>query len=924
MRKLLVGSGCFFIFLIALPRLFFTPFALPPLLPLPYLHLSLPCSEVSPPLHQRGFALLFTGLSGGGKTTIAHGLIQRLSGLLPTRRLTFLDGDVVRTHLSRGLGFSLSDRAANVERIGWVAAEAARHGGIVLAAPIAPLHAGRRAFRKMVEGASAGAFTIYVAAPLATCAARDVKGLYAAAAGGRTDLTGVSHPFEGPDEGVDLVLDSSAVSVDDSVAMIIAMLTRSGYISASGEGSGAGAAETGADLTPLELGLLGALKEADAAKEKDKGKDKGKDKAAVVPAAVPASPAVTRLLPFFTKGTADVLSVVPALSATEGSNEAAPGSAAAALALTPPGDATPSGLGFCSAGWDRMVVTLALATSSSKSKSPALSAVPLYGGLPMQASLAFPSVASSVRRDPRTGGILAPPATLALAAGAGAAGAFAAGEINAAARAAATPGSAASALAPVRLSAAYLTAAERVAAAGAGDEKAAAAIVANLTGAGAGAEAVPLQEMGGVASKGMVPDVSLLAAARAVLAGASATGAAAPAGSGLASLPEPARVFASFNLWAHMRWSWHKGLPEPAEDGGAGAVVAGSPGAAAAASFAVPRPLSVFASAPSALLPQLPHMLRLDPCLRAVVLTHGSPSSTLDESKGAGSGTGAFDFTASALHVHALELAAQALAADAADAARAQALAAAEEVDEDAAVDASADADAAAVDAVANADADADADVPPPPPAPAKKSGAAAAASASGRKLLEQAKPKSKAAAPAAPAAAPAPGSLASRMSKSKAQAQARPAAASTGKLAAGIGAVKAPASVPVAVDVPAPSEEALLAAAAEIYAKLLAPAAQGLAASAKALAASFPKRVLAVQVNDAASAAWMLRSHLASLRGAPAAAAAAGDSAALQSLLLSALAPTAAAGGGNAPASPDAPPAEAAELQSRIRAFFA
>ena len=151
--------------------------------------------SLMPPLHRRGFVLFFTGLSGGGKTTITRGLISRLQSLLPTRRVTVLDGDVVRTHLSKGLGFSIADRNTNVARIGWVAAETARQGGVVIASAIAPFEAGRAGAHRLVEAAGAGWLTIHVATSLATCAVRDVKGLYRSAGTGRIDLTGVSHPW---------------------------------------------------------------------------------------------------------------------------------------------------------------------------------------------------------------------------------------------------------------------------------------------------------------------------------------------------------------------------------------------------------------------------------------------------------------------------------------------------------------------------------------------------------------------------------------------------------------------------------------------------------------------------------------------------------------------------------------------------------
>ncbi|RYG57340.1 adenylyl-sulfate kinase [archaeon] len=166
---------------------------------------------------------------------------------MPTRRITFLDGDVVRTHLSKGLGFSISDRNDNVARIGWVAAELVRQGGVVLASAIAPFTASRTSFRDTVAATGGGMFTIFVSSSLKVCAARDVKGLYELAASGRTDLTGVSHPYELPDSGVDLLLDTDKLSVDDSVAAIVTMLLNAGYLDA---------ASLVQHLTPIESALL--------------------------------------------------------------------------------------------------------------------------------------------------------------------------------------------------------------------------------------------------------------------------------------------------------------------------------------------------------------------------------------------------------------------------------------------------------------------------------------------------------------------------------------------------------------------------------------------------------------------------------------------------------------------------------------------
>jgi sulfate adenylyltransferase len=143
----------------------------------------------------RGACLWFTGLSGSGKTTTAEALIPLLERR--GRTVTMLDGDVVRTHLSRGLGFSREDRDENVRRVGFVAAEIARHGGLVVCALVSPYRATRDEVRTMVDAAAGpGAFIeIHVDTPLEEVMARDVKGLYAA---GTQQMTGVSDPYEPP------------------------------------------------------------------------------------------------------------------------------------------------------------------------------------------------------------------------------------------------------------------------------------------------------------------------------------------------------------------------------------------------------------------------------------------------------------------------------------------------------------------------------------------------------------------------------------------------------------------------------------------------------------------------------------------------------------------------------------------------------
>lgn len=153
--------------------------------------------ERHPAQASRGFALFFTGLSGAGKSTIAQAVVAQLLERT-SRAVTVLDGDEVRKHLSRGLGFSREDRNANVTRIGYVASEIVRHGGVAVCAPIAPYADARAEARALVE--SHGDFIeIHVATALEVCEARDRKGLYAQArAGAITHFTGISDPYEEP------------------------------------------------------------------------------------------------------------------------------------------------------------------------------------------------------------------------------------------------------------------------------------------------------------------------------------------------------------------------------------------------------------------------------------------------------------------------------------------------------------------------------------------------------------------------------------------------------------------------------------------------------------------------------------------------------------------------------------------------------
>lgn len=150
--------------------------------------------QMYPPRHKQGFCIWFTGLSGSGKSTTAEILTSLL--LERGRQITLLDGDVVRTHLSKGLGFSPEDRDTNILRIGFVAGEIARHGGAVICAAISPYRATRNEARKMV---GENFIEIFVDTPIEVCEERDIKGLYARARRGQiTGFTGVDDPYEAP------------------------------------------------------------------------------------------------------------------------------------------------------------------------------------------------------------------------------------------------------------------------------------------------------------------------------------------------------------------------------------------------------------------------------------------------------------------------------------------------------------------------------------------------------------------------------------------------------------------------------------------------------------------------------------------------------------------------------------------------------
>jgi len=181
-----------------------------------------------PPLNERGFTIFFTGLSGSGKSTLANGLLVKIleEG---SRPVTLLDGDVVRTHLSSELGFSKEHRSINVRRIGFVASEITKNGGIAICAPIAPYAADRRFNRELIAPLG-GYVEVFVNTSLAKCEERDVKGLYALARKGvLKEFTGISDPYEAP-KNAEIVVNSSGTSPEELVCQIYSQIKEMGYI----------------------------------------------------------------------------------------------------------------------------------------------------------------------------------------------------------------------------------------------------------------------------------------------------------------------------------------------------------------------------------------------------------------------------------------------------------------------------------------------------------------------------------------------------------------------------------------------------------------------------------------------------------------------------------------------------------------------
>jgi sulfate adenylyltransferase len=179
---------------------------------------------------EQGFVIFFTGLSGAGKSTIADSLAAKIVDERE-RAVTLLDGDAVRKHLSSELGFSRADRNTNIRRIGFVASEVAKHGGIAVCAAIAPFDEIRREIRTMAK-AVGGFVLVYVSTPLSVCEKRDCKGMYAMARSGLIkQFTGVSDPYEVPTDA-EITIDATCISPENAADKILNHLSECGFLAA--------------------------------------------------------------------------------------------------------------------------------------------------------------------------------------------------------------------------------------------------------------------------------------------------------------------------------------------------------------------------------------------------------------------------------------------------------------------------------------------------------------------------------------------------------------------------------------------------------------------------------------------------------------------------------------------------------------------
>ena len=195
-----------------------------------YPEVALELKRSRPALVKRGFTIFFTGLSGSGKSTIANGLLIKLleEG---SRPVTLLDGDIIRTHLSSELGFSKEHRSLNVQRIGFVASEITKNGGIAICAPIAPYSSDRNINRELISKVG-GYIEVFVSTPLKKCEQRDSKGLYKLAREGKIkEFTGISDPYEEPSNADIIVNSDGLISPEELVDIVFNKIIEMGYIS---------------------------------------------------------------------------------------------------------------------------------------------------------------------------------------------------------------------------------------------------------------------------------------------------------------------------------------------------------------------------------------------------------------------------------------------------------------------------------------------------------------------------------------------------------------------------------------------------------------------------------------------------------------------------------------------------------------------
>ncbi|MEJ7712611.1 MAG: adenylyl-sulfate kinase [Pyrinomonadaceae bacterium] len=187
-------------------------------------------AEAYPARHHQGVCIWLTGLSGAGKSTTAEILTVLL--LEHGRQVTLLDGDVVRTHLSKGLGFSKEDQDINIRRIGFVSSEIVRHGGVVICAAVSPYRATRNDVRNIVG--KDRFVEVFVDTPLEVCEQRDTKGMYTKARRGEIKgFTGIDDPYE-PPQHAEITLDTIRHAPEENARSILKHLTQQGFVRAEG------------------------------------------------------------------------------------------------------------------------------------------------------------------------------------------------------------------------------------------------------------------------------------------------------------------------------------------------------------------------------------------------------------------------------------------------------------------------------------------------------------------------------------------------------------------------------------------------------------------------------------------------------------------------------------------------------------------